>query len=676
MSTTNVSPAVEGLNAPPSDVNNGTSVFQKQPSEPIVTNEDLVSNAFELGSLLVELKSRIQVSLLEETHFPMRLVSVWRSLFNRIAILQNKAFPTCTTALTLYEPPDKTVLPYLFPEAPDYASIGIPLGKSLDGNILLENFKLYDVTRRATNCLSLLYVDPLSSLIPRQTEKNQKNLIEAILNAAKNPDGGGGSMDNTENKARLREEAELDFSIFKNATDDRMRAIVILTERLVKLLNAWDGYLRENYYSSGHLPNDETELIAYEAGRSMAILSWGLTLDTSAIDKLDSLTPEQQQKASQQAWQQAFREEFVNRLQQQISALNAFLDAGFATKSKLATLTSKDDKVAFEVDPQRPRNIINAVKTSMEYWRQTIKLITNEKDENVKARNQDWESFKKLRLALIEQTSIWQMLITGKQDLRSYNVERVTQKIMQDISSELQKRLSSDFKGNLHKAQAVVKDLTTEVTEFAKGGLNTLFQSAKQILVPACVVIGVLVLLILGATIFDWGAGGKTVGAGAGGAGLVGLITTVLGFFNLRKEKATQQENIEKKQEEVQKKSVEQPVTNPRSGDQPGDGNFFTQLKGAAHQAGDFVIDAFHRAIDQIKVELTNVKYSASVSYPLIEVFARTYDLKSDEKFITDVIFNERDRKEEISRVVGAAFGPLSAFIGFTEQEQADEATA
>lgn len=666
MATATVSPAVSGLNAPPSDVNVEPTPVQKSFTEDAVSNEEMVSNALELGSMLVELKGRIQVALLEKSHFPMRLVSIWRALFNRVACLQHKAFPDCTTAETLYQPPGKDVLPYLYPDSPDYANIGIPAGMDNSGGTLFENFKLYDVTRRAINCLSLLYVDPASSLIPDVTEQYQQRLIADILDAAKQPGAGGGSLANLEDSSQLREEAELNFSLFHPEADDRKKAMVLLTERVVKFLNAWDGYLRENYYVYGHLPNDETELIAYEAGRSLGILSWGLTLNTLSVDQRNSSDEAAIQEAYRQAWKETFRDTFVNRLQQQISALSAFLDGCFTKRNE--ALPGSKDKAANNIDPQRPRHIIDAIKNSLEYWRLTIQLITGEKNREIQVRNEDGKYWKKLRLALIEQTDIWQLLLTGKQDLRSYNVERVTQKIMQDITTEMQARLQKDFKGSLHQAQAAVKEITAEVSEAAKDGINTMYQSVKSILLPAGIVIGVMLLVVLAATFFNLGRGGTAVGAGS--AGIIGLVTTALGFFNLRKEKSTQENLIQKKQDDAQLKTAAPPAGKTPEAEGASDNGFLSQLKGAAQQAGEFVIEAFHRAMDQIKVELTHVKYSASVSYPLIEVFAMTYDVKSDEKFITEVIFNQRNRNEEIGRVVSAAFGPLSVFIGLTEHEK------
>lgn len=154
---------------------------------------DALRDAFLLGVGIVELKNRVQISLLKNHPTSgLRLASVWRASFNRIAALQVKAFEKSTTAQTLYEPPDQNVLPYLYPPTPDYADVGIVGVESL------SEFKLYDVTRRAINCLTLLYVREDESLVPDKIKRYQDRLVTDILKAAQNPEAGGGDPNATE----------------------------------------------------------------------------------------------------------------------------------------------------------------------------------------------------------------------------------------------------------------------------------------------------------------------------------------------------------------------------------------------------------------------------------------------------------------------------------------------
>src|ERR1043165_2245897 len=77
-----------------------------EPAPATTSHEEIIHEAFILGWQIVELKSRIRIALMEPVHYGLRLASTWRGIFNRITTLQIKAFPECTTAETLYDPPD------------------------------------------------------------------------------------------------------------------------------------------------------------------------------------------------------------------------------------------------------------------------------------------------------------------------------------------------------------------------------------------------------------------------------------------------------------------------------------------------------------------------------------------------------------------------------------------
>src|SRR5580658_6870406 len=83
--------------------------------------EEAISAGFMLGWTIAELHGRVKIAVSDDVGSGLRLASVWRAAFNRIAALHTKAFPKSSTALTLYEPPSRDQLPYLYPPAPDYA---------------------------------------------------------------------------------------------------------------------------------------------------------------------------------------------------------------------------------------------------------------------------------------------------------------------------------------------------------------------------------------------------------------------------------------------------------------------------------------------------------------------------------------------------------------------------
>ena len=109
----------------PSDTLSPASAPPAVPSAQDTGIDTVLHEAFMLGWKIVELKCRIQIGLIELNDSGLHLASVWRACFNRIAGLQNKAFPRSATAQTLYEPPSKENLPYLYPPEPDYADVGI-----------------------------------------------------------------------------------------------------------------------------------------------------------------------------------------------------------------------------------------------------------------------------------------------------------------------------------------------------------------------------------------------------------------------------------------------------------------------------------------------------------------------------------------------------------------------
>jgi hypothetical protein len=129
--------------SPPQSIPSDTSsLASAPPAVPSVNDtriDTVLHEAFMLGWKIVELKGRIQIAHIEVIDSGLHLVSVWRACFNRIAGLQNKAFPRSATAQTLYEPPSKENLPYLYPPEPDYADVGIS-GTDTIGVAILDNF--------------------------------------------------------------------------------------------------------------------------------------------------------------------------------------------------------------------------------------------------------------------------------------------------------------------------------------------------------------------------------------------------------------------------------------------------------------------------------------------------------------------------------------------------------
>jgi hypothetical protein len=627
------------------------------PAAPNPSRDVALHDAFMLGWAIVELGSRIQMALAEPEKSGLQLSSVWRATFNKIAGMQLKTFPQCTTASTLYEPPAKESLPYLYPPEPDYANVGIK-GTNAGGVTILDSFALYGVTRRAINCLTLLYVKPDESLIPDVIKKNQDHLVAEILKAAKDPGGGGGNAELPADKPQ--------------SPDDLQRAKEVLTERTVKFLNAWDGYLRENYYTGGAIPDEELELVAYEAGHSLSGISWGIAAATVPLEQPPAGKPPADRQAFVDAWKTVFRDQSVIRLQHQISALSSALDDSYYAQH--TGLKRSDDGAIGAINPDLPSQAIQAVKNSIDYWQRAVDWIANP-DNQGKLRDKDnpasWSN--KMRLALSEQANIWQTLMTGQQTLRAYNMESVTHKIMDDVTDEIQQGLHKDFGAGVHQAQQMMKEMAQEVKdaitvakETAVNGLEELFKSCKKYvwLVGGAILLFALVLISVA---LIYGLNDSGLAKMSGGVGISGVLSAVLGYLGLgklQKVKADQQTAVK-----VDHATAETKVTDQATaGANAGGVSLLTRIEGAAQQTGTLVLQALERGYEQARIELDGLNRSVAVAYPLMEFFGLAFTLESDAAFLTEIIWSGKVREEEIKRMVRAAFGPLAVFMTPSEE--------
>jgi hypothetical protein len=628
--------------------------------------------AFLIGWLIVELRSRLEVAYAQPAapssapSFSVELASQWRALFSRIADLQQTAFPEGKTANTVYQPPN---LPYLHPnDAPDYADVGIQALKSANGAPMLQNFALYEQTRRAINALSLLYIDPEDSLLPEVIGNYHKRLIDAALQSAT------GALDSSAGSESKEPSAD----------DERRQAKKVITDQTIKFLEAWDGFLRENYFSGGIFPNDDLELIAYQAGHSMGTLSWGVSAGTVMLE--DGKDKQGKEAADQclAAWQSVFRDQDIIRLQHQISGLSSALDESYYEKLGQKAPSAGTGTAA--PNPGLPSEAILAVKHSIDYWQRTVEWIAESEqarksnsgdDKNSGKNSLPWlnmDSWKDMRLALTEQANIWQSLMTGQQSLRAFSLETVTRRIMKDVTDRIQGSFHEDFKKGLRQAEDAMKEVAADVkvavsdaTEFAKAGLEGLFQSSKSLLIP---LFGVLAAVGLAFTVAVWKQYANfDLFSTLGGA--TGIITAVLGFFHLNNASITKNQHILKLQETskaltskldsasqtVQEKSSEAKGTDGK----PEDG-LLGRIENAAGETGSAIVAAFQKGYDQIRIELGSLSGSTAVAYPLVEFFASAF-LSHEEVFLKRIIWNTADREEEIQRIISAAFGPLAVFM-------------
>ena len=119
----------------------------------------------------------------------------------------------------------------------------------------VTNFKLYDVTRRALNCLTLLLDEATESLMPEIIDCYQHRLVQAIVSVSQIPT------------------SEPDCTkIGKPRPDDVNKAVKILGNQVVRFLKSWDSFLRESYYVETNPQNNEIAPVSW------SIKSLGSTL--------------------------------------------------------------------------------------------------------------------------------------------------------------------------------------------------------------------------------------------------------------------------------------------------------------------------------------------------------------------------------------------------------------
>jgi hypothetical protein len=588
---------------------------------------DALKHAFSLGWQIVELQSRLKVKVSNTSDDRgLRLTGIWHSAFCKIATITNDAFPDGTTANTLFEPAPREKLPYLFPavvsppatvttgdatavvpvQAPlfDYANVGI--GAVLQENSeqkqipILAGFRLYEVTRRSINCLTLLSTREEDSLIPDSIKTSKQDLL-----------------------TRLRP------FLPQTAKSEEERAQEFLTSQTVRFLEAWHGYLRQNYYVGRQVSTNNIELVAYEAGHAMSALSWELLVAT--LD-LETASSENAARSIEDAWNSKFTDQAIIHLQHQVSALSCALDAAHFQDHPEQKAPDPTASLAIP-NPDLPSQSIQAIKNSLDYWIAAVKWVAQHKEHFHSTDERAWR--KSLRIALTEQTNVWQNLISGQESLRGYNVETAAHKIMQDITEEIGDGLRQGFREAVRQTEEMLKEAQKEAT----AAIGSVFESGRSV----C-----WILLAVGILIAAAGAMGQSIGLPGVLSGLGSLLFGGYKWLGLNSLKNDAEQKIEK---------TSNPVV-ATSGS-----NVLSQMEGTVQDAEAAVLKAFQRGYEQMRIELDSLNRSIAVTYPLVEFFGKELRLDSDVDFLTDIFWDGTKREEEIKRVIWAAFGGLALIV-------------
>jgi hypothetical protein len=631
------------------------------------------------------------------------LTSVMREIFRRIVMLHFQRFPNSDTTDTMYDihPPTQSAQPiqpdqaasdfpylYLYPGKLDYANVGIsPMKLDVAGNgiatTFVQNFRLYDVTRRALNCLTLLWTDPKEALDPATIECFQKMLVPGVLSVLPTTTATDGAT--TVNDQPTLDEKRCDDLPVPEAAEVK-DAIKTLSSLVIRLLEAWDSFLREGFYVDSNSPSNEIELIAYQAGRSLASLTWGISVALAPLESSVHITSEQLDseigkaltKKVRDTWVNVFNERDINTLQLQITALSKALDTMPDDANKGAT---QSGTIGIPASPanRAPGQTIQAVNWSLEYWQRAVTqmcisvpdppsgavkplltpmpakvkpLLTStpttstppigntgpQPEASTPQTGNDhpliplyWgDSAQALRLALIKQADVWRALLLGERDLQAFNTIKVTQNILNDFMHELEVATNNEFQRvrqrGLSSFRTILFISLCVLVLILAGAIVAAFVPQVRELMTAQIANPLTLIVLL------WG------GVAAFVSSIMGKLADALTRFG---------------------------------------------------PAGTAAVESFEHGYERVLLEFESLNHNVAITYPLIEFFVLGHvkmsaddpqgekekkveiAIKDGYDFLTKVFWTNKDRQDEIQQVVRAAFGPIGAFVG-TELLQRD----
>jgi hypothetical protein len=655
---------------------------------------------------------------------------IWRATFNCIADSHKNCFPDSSTVDTYYDlpnapdpsnPPNYQMfvanpqtsdaaniqLPYyyLYPGSEmDYANIGIP-----QDNQFPDQFKLYDVTRRALNCLTLLYTNPGDSLIPLTLSYYQQQLLQnissyqelattLISNTPSLAQSQTNSSTPVQDTAPQGDVAPVEQAGTGPDTGDqtplslnqqRTNAIQLVSNHTLRYLDNWDSFARETLYvnQNGVAQSNELQLVAYEAGRAMSSLSWAISTATTQLEDDPNQTGEVE-TLLKRAWSNVFDEPTIASVQHQISALSTALDGAYYrvhTDISRPTVTNAQEAQNLDL----PSQGIQAITSSLEYWRRAVKKICGEDNQQqvttpgvkntaqqaqppattsqTKAQKngsagtqQDVttqppaipkmssQTSSQLRQALVKQSQVWQPLLLHQQSLQDFTLSYVTQRIWNDFMKEYEQATR-------------------------KGVFDTFGRDIRRYLIP--VIAGIVILvLILGFIVFLLARYPSLQQSLV--TTFVLVIGSVVGFFGTTAGR-------------VRSFFSTAPASATSAVENMG------SIGAVAGIVGTGLVDAFQSAYQQIQTEFDYLDHNVSVTYPLVEFFisntillassnnAQTQGSITQSKkskssgaatdagnaindaydFLTQIVWTDQDRAEEIARITRAALGPIGALI-------------
>ncbi len=641
--------------------------------------------------------------------------SSWRTVFNRIVSLHYQRFPKTDTSCTIYDlpvPPSNTchAYVYLYPtmlKEPNYATVGLSSGAVPSD--FLTSFKLYDVARRALNGLTLLYTDPEESLIPETAKEHLWWLIQNMLHPNEH-----------------QESDYLEDTTPPPTSDDIELAIIVLSGLLVRLLDGWDSFLRESFYveMDEQSNNSEVELIAYEAGRTLSLLSWSFSAVIAPLENIVaslsaddlSIVEEELMQQVSATLQSVFADREIMHIQRQIFSLSTALDdAYYRANPNVARVTDS----LTQTNPELPSAAIHAVKHSLNYWQRAVAMLcppltaqenapSNPVDNSggsictitfsdssgtsrfpIKVMRKEgeplsfllpvfrWELAKKLRKALVEQSQIWQSLILCQQNLNSFSIEKITQRLLSDFMQQFEQATEEAIQ---RSEQAVWQNISH-------------MRGLRWLLIGS----GVLLIFFVVAVVFFLAFQQQQIQTAL--SILILILGGIVGFFG------SVMNRVSSWLLPIFSPATPTTANAPAGAASPA-GDLTQHFTNLFDVAGSTIVDAFQAGYKQILAEFDDLNYAICVADPLVEFLIQqrflllTEQLRAEEadgagqsantksaeaekpetnfvqtelrgsyECLTKIFWTQVEREQEMQNVVRAAFGPLGAFVNMKSQD-------
>jgi len=657
-----------------------------------------VNDAFMLGWKIIELRQRIVTAnnLLQAAQQapasgdggtpytaalddPLWLAGVWHAIVNLIAAKHAAAFGDLSTRDTSYEPQGgwRTLLPYLYaPDAPPPSSTPDQDAPVPDGPVRywdiglapddrFKDFSLYDVVRRALNCLVLLHSTPAPphSLLDRSIQTPRVALLEALQTDETPPPPAPA----TPAPAPAGETA-------------RCAAVSQLSDDCAQLLDAWDSFARENYYDGRQIPHDAAEQTAYEAGSALARLLWGLTAATAA-PRIAARASDASGVAGPlyDAWAAHFERRNIVYIQHRLAALGATLDNAYRrTLGGHASPAVAADSQAF--DPDLPSATLSCVTHSLDFWYNAVAWLDPVAPPHPAPPPQGSGHSSHPRLpgdhrlgaatapgvthpltasleaalgtALVNQASVWQALVTGQDRLSAYTVETVMHAVVEDVMDDFQRAVEGNLRLSLG---AALRDAALRIVPAALIGLVAVLVlsvpgilwlvSTKPALAGSFNPNGLWAVLGVGPAIAAL-LGYRALGGAARGAATTTIAASSTGGGG----------------------APAAPGGGPAAAT-TGNSAFVEYLGGMLGTIDAALLAMLQAATARIRTDLSALNHQVGVSYPLIECFVVSTSpplvqaIRDDYAFMTQVIWSDTARAEEVRGVVRAALGPIGILI-------------